>query len=83
MGTQPFRVVETTSLPLLQQIQIKELEINSLSKLIARREAWLNKPENKMRNTFGAISNDTRLMRDTLDKYRNELAKLNQISKGL
>jgi len=83
MGTQQFKVVETTSLPLLQQTQIKELEINNFSILIARRENWLNKPENKMRNTFGAIANDTLILRDKLDKARNELAELNRIFKQL
>jgi len=83
MGTQQFKVVETTSLPQQNQMLIKKLEINSLSMLIARRENWLNKPENKMRSTFGAIANDTRLMRDRLSEYRNELEKLKQISKGL
>lgn len=52
-------------------------EMRSLSALIAKRQGWLNKPENKLKGTYKAVLMDTNEMYEELAVLRAELAKVN------
>ncbi len=52
-------------------------EIDSLDRLITRRQMWLNRPENKLRGTYKAVHQDTEEMECKLTGLRKELEEQN------
>jgi hypothetical protein len=59
------------------QVFVLEQTIESMEKLISKREVWLNKPENKKRTTFLAVLRDTRDMREKIEDLRDKLKEYN------
>jgi predicted ATPase len=55
------------------QVIVSGQTIKSLKKLIAKRDIWLDKPENKRRSTFIAVLNDTKDMREKLKDLQERL----------
>ena len=50
-------------------------EINALRALIARRKAWLRKRDNRLKESYTAVSHDTNRMSNVLDELKQELAE--------
>jgi uncharacterized coiled-coil DUF342 family protein len=69
-------VVETSSLTVEKQIKIKEQEIEVYANLINKRDEWLRKPANQLRQTFAVINRDTNDMREKLQEMREDLKYL-------
>jgi len=44
-----------------------ELEIDSLTNIIAQRDEWLNNPDSRKRNTYEAVAHDTSILRKRLE----------------
>lgn len=55
---------------------IIEAEITALKSLIRRRQEWLRKPANKLKNTYEAVNKDTNQMIENLGALRCELESL-------
>lgn len=68
--------METIKKTNTRDIDIINAEIIRLRELVAKRNEWLNKPENKMRSTYKAVLQDTRDIIEHIKELENELQQL-------